>query len=164
MEADFSQEYRGYREQLHRYLISITHDRDVAEDVAQEAFSRLYREVSLSRSPREPRAWLYRVGRNLVIDRGRQQQTAIRMQDRLCSGGVAASAEEEYLNRESRTELGRVLSGMNAVDRTALLMAADGYSGAEIAGALGISEGAARTRMSRARGRMRKVLRPSVQC
>jgi len=159
MEADFSQ-YQPHHEPLRRYLVSITHDPDTADDLAQEACIRLAREVARSRPPQHTRAWLHRVGRNLVIDRGRRQQLAIRLQDRLWDGSVERSAEDEYLLRESRLELERVLARLSAVDRTALQMAAEGYSGAEIATALGMSEGSVRTRMSRARGRLRTMLDP----
>ncbi len=112
------------------------------------------------RAPREMRAWLFRVGRNLVIDRGRRQQLADRLQDRLRVGSAGPSAEDECLVREARRELDVLLAQTSSDDRTALLMAAAGYSGAEIARAVGLSEGAVRTRMTRARGRLRMRLRP----
>src|SRR5688572_18887944 len=100
MTADFTSEYNAHQEQLHRYLVSITHDRDLADDVAQETYIRLVREVGLRSAPRDMRAWLHRVGRNLVIDRGRRQQLAIKVHGRLREGSVGASAEDEYLRRE----------------------------------------------------------------
>lgn len=153
-----SQAYDAHHEQLYGYLVSITRDEDLAHDVVQEAYARLQREVRRQRTPREMRAWLFRVGRNLVIDRGRRQQVADKFQDRLRVGSVGPSAEDECLAREARRELDVLLAQTRADDRTALLMAAEGFSGAEIARAVGLSEGAVRTRMTRARGRLRMRL------
>lgn len=155
-----SRAYEAHHEQLYGYLVSITRDGELAHDVVQEAYARLQLAVKRQRAPREMRAWLFRVGRNLVIDRGRRQQIADRLQDRLRAGSVGPSAEDECLAREARRELDSLLAQTSAKDRTALLMAAEGYSGAEIARAVGLSEGAVRTRMTRARGRLRMRLRP----
>jgi RNA polymerase sigma factor (sigma-70 family) len=155
-----SQAYDAYHKQLYCYLVSITRDGDLAHDVVQETFVRLQREVMLEREPREVRAWLFRVGRNLVIDRGRRQQLAERVQDRFPVGTIAPSAEDECLARESRRELDVILAQTSAQDRTALLMAAEGYSGAEIALAVGLSHAAVRARLTRARSRLRTQLRP----
>ena len=160
MDTDItSQAYDAHHEQLYRYVTSITRDSDLAYDVVQEAFVRLQQEVNRQREPREMRAWLFRVGRNLVIDRGRRQQLADRFTDQLRVANVGPSAEDEFLVREARHELDVILAQTSAADRTALLMAAQGYSGTEIARAVGLSHGAVRTRMTRARSRLRTRLR-----
>jgi RNA polymerase sigma factor (sigma-70 family) len=159
-----SEAYDAHHQALHGYLTAITRNIDVADDVGQEAYARLAQEVLEGRAPRDTRAWLFRVGRNLVISRGRRQQTAVKFQDRLRDEGVGPSAEAECLAREANRELSLLLARTSADDRTALLMAASGYSSAEIARALGISHAAVRTRLSRARGRLRTVMQPSVPC
>lgn len=154
-----SRAYDAHHQQLYGYLVSITRNGDTAQDVVQEAYARLAREVQLRRPPRETRAWLFRVGRNIVISRGRRQQVADRHQDRLRDSSVGSSAEDECLAREVRDELTIALAQTSSIDRTALLMAAEGYSSAEIARAVGVSEAAVRTRICRARGRLRLRLR-----
>ncbi len=161
MDTDVTSEaYDAYHKQLYGYLVSITRDGDLAHDVVQETYIRLQREVMRDREPREMRAWLFRVGRNLVIDRGRRQQLAERLQDRLLVETIAPSAEDECLAREARRELDIMLAQTSAQNRTALLMAAEGYSGAEIALAVGLSHGAVRARLTRARSRLRTQLQP----
>lgn len=154
-----SRAYDAHHRQLYGYLVSITRNGDAAQDVVQEAYARLAREVQLRRPPREARAWLFRVGRNIVISRGRRQQVANKQLSRLRDSSVGSSAEDECLVREARRELTLALAQTTSIDRTALLMAAEGYSSAEIARAVGVSEGAVRTRLCRARGRLRLRLR-----
>ncbi|GAA2244258.1 sigma-70 family RNA polymerase sigma factor [Herbiconiux moechotypicola] len=54
---------------LQRYVLRLTHDPELAEDVVQEALLRAWRSPRiLERGDEEARAWLYTVCRNLVID------------------------------------------------------------------------------------------------
>ena len=62
------------------------------------------------------------------------------------------------LARERRSTLDAVLATLPAEARTALLLSADGFSGEEIAAAIGRSHGATRTMLSRARVRVRLAL------
>ena len=154
--------YESHGRSLYGYLYSITRDADVAQDAVQESYARLARQVNEGRTPDHARAWLYQVGRNLVISRGRRQQVAERLQHRVAEYGYGTSAEDGYLRREETRELRAALAQTSATDRTALLMAAQGYTGAEIAKVVGLSEAAVRARLCRARSRMRQRLLPSI--
>jgi RNA polymerase sigma factor (sigma-70 family) len=154
--------YGAYREQLLGYLVSLTHDRETAEDTRHEAFARLAREVGAGRTPQNVRAWLYQVSRNLVVSRGRRQQVAEKWLGRQSEDRMGASAEEHYLLREASAELKLALLKLEPADRTALLMAAEGYSGDEIAMAIGRTSAAVRTRICRARGRLRNQLQATL--
>ncbi len=156
------QAYESYRQQLYGYLVSLTHNGDVAQDIVQETFARLALEVQQGRTPLQPRGWLYRVARNLVISRGRRQQVAERLQIRLIDDRLSASAEEQFLLHERKQELRGALAEAGSIDRKALLMAAAGYSAADIGGVVGLSESAVRTRLCRARSRLRERLKTSA--
>jgi RNA polymerase sigma-70 factor, ECF subfamily len=150
--------YGSYRDQLLSFLVSLTRNRDTAEDLLQETYVRLAREHRAGRAPENVRAWLYRVARNTVISGGRRRQVAERWLARQPGHGVGASAEEHYLLRAAGAEVRAALLELDSSDQTALLMAAEGYTGAEIAAATGRSCAAVRTRMCRARGRLRDRL------
>jgi RNA polymerase sigma-70 factor, ECF subfamily len=153
--------YDEYRDQLYGYLVSLTRDRETSQDLLHESYARLAHEVLVGRAPQNVRAWLYQVARNLVVSRGRRQQVAERWMNRQSESRLEASAEEHYLLREASVELRGALLELSPADRTALLMAAQGYSGAEIAQAVGRSSAAIRTRLCRARGRLRDLLQPT---
>jgi RNA polymerase sigma-70 factor, ECF subfamily len=153
-----SEAFAANREALFGFLLSLTHDADAAEDGVQEAFARLTREVQAGRTPDNVRAWLFQVGRNLVTSAGRRQQVAQRYQPRLVEVGDCRSAEELWLEREESARLSALMAGLDAIDRRSLVMAAMGYSGAEIGRAVGRSENAVRTRLCRARSQLRQQL------
>lgn len=145
-------------QQLCGYLTSLTHDVEAAQDIAQEAYVRLAREIDRGRAPDNPRAWLYQVARNLLVSDGRRRQVAERYLPALRPDLATGSAEDEVLLREKHRLVRSMLAQLDAIDRRALLMAAQGYSGAEISAAVGTSEGAVRTRLCRARMRLRALL------
>jgi len=150
--------YEEDRAALERYLLSLTRDRAVAEDIAQEAFARLVREVRAGRPPTSVHGWLRRVGANLAMSRGRHLQVAERKRSSLLVYDVADSAESAALRREDCRQLRAALACLEQTDREALLLAAAGFSGAEIGARMGRSDGATRTLLCRARRRLRNEL------
>jgi RNA polymerase sigma-70 factor (ECF subfamily) len=67
----------GYFQQFQRpvfqYLLRRTHDAGQAEDLTQETFLRLCRHLQKERSLENPKAWLFTVAGNLVIDLHRKE-------------------------------------------------------------------------------------------
>jgi len=148
--------------EIYAFLVRSTRDPGVAEDLLQEAFARLTREARANRTPDNIRAWLYRVGANLAVSRGRRISTALRGVVRLGGTTVQAttapSPEAAFLGREGRDDLLGALADLHPDARAALLLSAEGFSGAEIATAIGRSELATRTLLCRTRVRVRAKL------
>lgn len=143
---------------LVRRLTSITREPAAAEDLAQEAFARLAIEVAAGRAPENAGAWLHRVGTNLAMSRGRKSAVAERRRAELPVPGTAASPEVATVQAEEAGALHAVLADLPDVERTALLLAAHGYRGPEIARHLGRTDGATRTLLCRARQKVRARL------
>ena len=123
-----------------------------------EAFAKLVREVHAGRAPDEPRGWLYRVVANEVRSRGRRLTTARRFLVHMFDRRVAESPEASYVRSEIRDDLLGALQRLRPDARTAVVMAARGISGREIADTIGRSEAATRTLLCRARIRLREEL------
>ncbi|MBF8289401.1 MAG: polymerase sigma factor, sigma-70 family [Chloroflexi bacterium] len=147
-----------HRGPLVRRLTALTRCIDTAEDIAQEAFFRLAREVDAGRVPNEPGAWLHRVAGNLVASRGRHLSVVDRRAGELPRPDAPASPETITLQAEAAAAMRAALALLSASDRDALLMAAHGYRGTEIASSLGRTQGATRTLLCRARGKARRRL------
>jgi DNA-directed RNA polymerase specialized sigma24 family protein len=64
--------YLAHSAALRGRLLALTRDPAVADDLASEAFLRLAVELAAGRAP-DARAWLYRVGSNLVVSRARRR-------------------------------------------------------------------------------------------
>jgi RNA polymerase sigma factor (sigma-70 family) len=150
--------HETYRNELFGFLLHATRERDAAEDLLQEVFLRLIREDAGGRSPNDVRAWLYRVAANLAASRGRRRNVAARWLRSVHHPEPVEPPETGYLRDERNTELHRALGQLTADSRVALLLAGHGFSGPEIARALGRTDGATRVLLYRARVRLREVL------
>ena len=150
--------YEAHHRDLIAFARALVRDQEAAEDLVGDAFVRLIGEIHAGRAPNETRGWLYRVVANLVVSRGRRLRTARRFLSRLVDRGVEESPEGRLARREIREDLLEALAELPIDGRVALVMAARGCSGREIAAAVGKSETATRTALYRARVRLRKRL------
>lgn len=139
-------------------LLAMTRDPAVADDLVSEAFLRLALELRAGRAPQDPRAWLYRVGANLVVSRARRSAVAARAMPGLLERDLAPSPEDEVVHRERDLLLHEGLGALAGDDRRIVVLAAHGYRSQEIAAMIGCSDAATRTRLCRARGRLRTRL------
>lgn len=147
--------------ELFGFLARSTRDPAAAEDLLQEAFLRLTTEVRQGRVPDNVRAWLYRVASNLAISRGRRARIALRWISQYGAAearSTSASPETGFLRREQNSAMERALDRLPAPARVALVMSGAGFSGRDIAAAIGRSDIATRTLMSRARITLRRHL------
>jgi RNA polymerase sigma-70 factor (ECF subfamily) len=156
--ARISDIYDEHQRELFTFALRTCRDRDAAEDLLQESFVRLIVEADAGRMPMNPRAWLYRVIANLAISRGRRATVAQRQLGALVVSETGEGPEAELIDRERRSDLEAVLGELGVDARTALVMAANGFNGLEIAEAIGRTGNATRTLMCRARLQLRERL------
>ncbi|MGH2380167.1 MAG: RNA polymerase sigma factor [Candidatus Limnocylindria bacterium] len=147
--------YADHAGQLRSHLAASTRDAAAAEDLLHETFVRLLTELAAGRPPRNLRAWLFRVGINLATSRARHHGVARRRAPELMRRETAPSPEDELIEREAAGALAGRLAGLPRDVRTALLLSAHGYTGAEIARHIGRSELATRSLICRHRSRLR---------
>ena len=148
--------YVEHRAALVRHLTTITRDSEVAQDLAQEAFLRLARAVDEGRAPDDPGAWLHRVGVNLATSRGRHLQVIDRRSGSLPRPIDAPDPESILVDGELTQAVASILTELSGSERTALVLAAHGYVGSEIAASIGRTPGATRTLLCRARTKIRE--------
>jgi RNA polymerase sigma-70 factor (ECF subfamily) len=152
--------YDTHQRDLYGFVRALVRDPELAEDIVADTFVKLLAECRAGRPPIEARAWLFRVAANLVVNSGRRRAVAGRYLHRLVHRGHEEAADARLLRNERTEEIVAALAGLPTDHRTALLLAAHGFSGREIATAIDRSEVAVRTLMSRARVRLRERLEP----
>ena len=133
---DFQTTYRELYPSLRRYVLRMTGDADVAEDVVQEAFTRLI-EQDLPMDEAKP--WLHVVATNLVRDRARTKQRRGRLLEETPpepDRPEAPDARVERLERMDRVR--RALAELSERDARMLLMREEGFKYAEIAEVFGV--------------------------
>jgi len=153
--------FTAHRDELFSFLVRTTRDESEAEDLVQEAFLRLAREVRAGRYPDQTRSWLYRVASNLAMSRFRRRSVVGRFLGRFGASEVdleSGSPETAAIRRERTAAMERALAELPADARLALVLGGEGFSGREIAQAIGRTEAATRTLVCRARIRLRTSL------
>jgi len=151
--------FEAFQRDVFSFSMHATRDPDIAADVTQDAFLRLLTETERRGPPEHPKGWLLRVAANLVISRGRRVSVAQRWVQRFGQRTeLSESPEVGILQQEHRERVRELLQVVPPDARICLLMAAEGFSGREIADAIGRTELATRVLMSRARNRLREAL------
>src|SRR5262245_19252636 len=151
-EAAFTQHAAG----LVRYLTWFTRDAQLAEDLAQDAFLRLARGLDAGRPPLNTGAWLRRVGANLATSQSRRVEVATRHAGELPRPIEQQSPETIVVGGELAAQVDALVAELSAPERQAVLLAAHGAHGCEIAAAVGRTPAATRTLLCRARAKLRQ--------
>ncbi len=132
-------------------------DRHRVEDVVQDTFLRAFLRLELLRDAANFRSWVLQIARNASVDELRRQLRA-RPTDVLDDDAVPAVRDDPAELVEVRQLVARMDSAMTRLatrDRRALVLAARyGCGPAELAVALGVSPGAAKVVLHRARRRL----------
>ena len=129
-------------------MLGNTHD---AEDVGQQTLLRAFGNIGQIRRNERFGAWISRIAKNLCVDFIRKQK---RRRD-LSTADVVAARESS----QEHPELKKALAELSQEHRLALMLYYfDGRSARGVAEAFEISEGAALTRLSRARKQLRRLL------
>lgn len=150
--------YETHQRELFGFALRSARDREAAAELVQETFLRLISALRAGQEPSNIRAWLYRVCANLAVSRARRIAVADRWLPRLLRSDTTAGPETEYLRAEGDRRLTAALDQLSNTERTALMLAARGFSGREIAAAIGKHESATRGLLFRARLRLRQRL------
>jgi RNA polymerase sigma-70 factor, ECF subfamily len=151
--------YGAHVAEVRRFAARLMRDPIAAEDIVQEAYLRLAIEARAGRFPDQPRAWLYRVARNLVISGARRNASARAHLLPNPDDGIDRETPESHFLASERTRIVELaMRGVGPRGRTGLRMASQGYSGREIAATLGSTELATRALLSRTRSNLRRTL------
>ncbi|QBI21214.1 sigma-70 family RNA polymerase sigma factor [Egibacter rhizosphaerae] len=154
-----------YGPRVYRMAYHLTGDADEAADLAQDVFVRVYRNLHRYR-PGAFDGWLYKIAKNLFLDRVRRRQR-VRMQAFGEDGGEATPSGEPGPADvvERRTLEARLESGLAALPpewRLAVVLCdIEGLAYEEISRVTGWPVGTVRSRIHRGRRRLREHLEAS---
>lgn len=156
MDKLFSQWTRDYQNQIWSLALYLLKDSAEAEDVAQEAFIRLW-EHRESLSGERVRPWLLRVTRNLCLDRLRRRrpETEIEDQHMTIDSGPAEGLQHSQLGARLKAAVARLAEPYRSL---VVLRDVQQNSYEDVAGATGLSLPQVKTYLHRARKQLREQL------
>jgi RNA polymerase sigma factor (sigma-70 family) len=160
---DFAEAAKRHLDDVHAFLVYLTGDRAVAEDLTAETFAR-----ALERwhryDPRRggARTWLCQVARSAALDHFRAEDRRRRREGRYAVAELRESAEPVFGEGLSPA-LERALAQLSAAEREVvalrIVLELDGEGAARV---LGISTTACSTRLSRALAKLEKEVSAGV--
>jgi RNA polymerase sigma-70 factor (ECF subfamily) len=165
-QSAFEQIVRRYQRPILTLLIRMTGDAGLAEDLAQEAFVKAFRNLAAFDTTRRLSSWLFRIAHNTAIDalrRARPETVSIDAVPGEADDAVAALARPPAADPVERERLGSALQSALARLRPAwraalVLRYEEGLPFDEIGQVLGIPEATARSHVHRARKDLARVL------
>ncbi len=140
---------------VHRYLLFLTGNRAVAEDLTGETFEKAFRTWRRF-DPRRgaPRTWLCRIARSVALDHFRAEERRRRREDRFARG-TADVVDAELGPSALETALAQLPPAEREVVALRVLLDFDGPTAARV---LGITPTACSTRLSRALKRLEELI------
>ncbi len=151
--------YETYRSDVYRYLLGLTRDPDLAEDILSETFCSAITALDGLRSGDSVKSWLLTIARNKWLDHLRKRRPISDVDlTELYIADTAPGPEQRAMQKEAAQRVRELLKKEDSRTQTVVRMRIDGYSFYEIAQKLGIREGSARVIDFRARKKLREQL------
>lgn len=152
-DAAFGRLVERYERKLLRVLGRMVPDAELARDLAQETFWKVYTRLDRFDTTRRFGPWLFRVGVNVALDHLRRVGLPTTSLDRGPDGSTLDVASLDPRNRaELHEEVAWVLARLPLEYRTVLVLRdLEGFSSSEVAAIVGRREATVRWRLARAR-------------
>lgn len=150
--------YATYRDDLFRYLCSLTHDPAQAEDLLSETFLQALQSAGSFRGQSSEKTWLFGIARNLWLRALRRRRPTVPLEDLagLAAGEEPADAAAACMLRD---RIRTLLAQKDERTRAIVMQRMQGVPFETIARALGISAGSARVMDYRTRQWLKETLR-----
>jgi RNA polymerase sigma-70 factor, ECF subfamily len=156
---DFDALYRGSRDDVFAYVLTLLRDRSAAEDVTAAAFEKAFhKQRSFDAKRGSSRAWLFGIARNGALDelRRRKRRAALHADP---EDVAAAAPEDEAEKAVRRAAVKAALQTLPAREREVIALKFHaGLDNAELAAVLGVSPSNAGTMLHRAMTKLREAV------
>lgn len=160
-EVAFGELVKRYERRLLRVIKRFVRDEDLALDLAQETFLRVFEKMEMFDPSRRFGPWLFRIGVNLTLDYLRKQKRrgflglfSEAPGDKMPDPGVDDPRKSINLQEEVRSVLAEIPENYRSV---LILRDLENFSTSEIAAILGRKEATIRWRLAEARTRFQRL-------
>ena len=152
---------------MYRYVLSLVHDPDMAEEITQETFFRALRKIDDYRGDASLKVWLCQIARNLSFDSLKRQSKIAAPTEHDDEGSIGqelpaeseSNPEEQLLRKQTAMKIHRILHNLKEPYKEAFQLRTFGdLSFAEIGELFGKSESWARVTYYRSRMMIKEEL------
>lgn len=144
---------------MRRFARGLTGREDVADDLVQDALAKAISKIDRFEEGTNLKAWLFRIVRNTQIDEVRKIQRRGVHLDVDDPEAVQLSVQGSQFSAVELTEFRRAFAKLSDQDKEVLLLIGmEGHSYEEVSGMIDVPIGTIKSRLSRARDRLRKAM------
>jgi RNA polymerase sigma-70 factor, ECF subfamily len=161
--AGFQFVYEKYKTYVFSICLRMMHDPSLAEDLMQDIFLHVWRKIGSFKGNSQFRTWLHRVSVNMVLLYFRRHKAVnISLENEALPATELKLAETVHQpDLDQNISLRRVLGQLSPRYRRVLMLHdVHGYRHEDISHLLGITSGASRSQLHKARVKMRIALGP----
>lgn len=164
-EDAFANLVKKYQKQIHTYAWQKTKDFHIAEDIAQETFLQVSQKLETLQDPTQFKRWLYQIANRLCIAWFRKNQVYAESFSETHIWEIETGAYSRYVAAEhakmtaetQRDLVENLLAKLNEKDRKVItLHYFENMTSSEISEFVGVSENTIKSRLRRARQRLKK--------
>ena len=102
---DIENLYKEYFKIVYKYLICLTKNKEIAEDLSQETFCKAIKKIDTFRGECKISVWLCEIAKNLWINESKKSSKILLLDDKKDIMDVAYNIEEEIFFNEEKIEL-----------------------------------------------------------
>jgi RNA polymerase sigma-70 factor (ECF subfamily) len=135
-----------------RVAYGVLRHREDAQDVAQEAMAKAYREFARLQDRARFRGWLVRIAWRLAIDRRRGDKRRARREESAPASASPSTVEDMVITRDVQDRVWQAVDALpDRLRSVVTLNAIHGHDVREVAGLLDLPEGTVKSRLHQAR-------------
>ncbi|HCS75961.1 MAG TPA: hypothetical protein DIW17_19065 [Clostridiales bacterium] len=162
-----------YEKKIYNYCLRMTNCREDAEDLTQEVFVRVYKNIKGFQGNSRLSTWIFRIAHNICIDHYRKSKFTIvslnqsknhEDQREMELPSEDPTPEHEALRKEQQEFLLKCMEKLRPEYKTVIILRdIQHHSYEEIAEILDVPLGTVKSHISRARAALRTAVRPLLQ-
>ena len=152
--------YREYYDTVFKYLFCLTHDKDISEDLVQETFIRMIKNIDKFEWKSKLSSWLCEIAKNLWIDYLRKNKRKVELKENEeLNIQSEQNIENEYIEREDENKVFEKIKALDEISQKVIYLRIKGeMSFKEIGDVLGKSENWARVTFYRAKQKVKEEM------
>ena len=158
MALDTAAAWEEFSGALRGFIFKQVSDEDIADDILQDTFIKIHQHLGQLKDESKLRSWLYQLTRNTIMDYFRQRRFTVELPEETEHLPDNAELSEE-ISRDLAPCVKALMARLPAKDSQAIeLTEFDGMTQKELSEKLEMSFSGAKSRVQRAKGKMKNLL------